>query len=221
MTAATSLAAEGRFHHDLGIWIWTRSRPASGIRPALFLDRDGVIVEDSGYLSKPSELTLLPEAASVIGLANRLGITVVEVTNQAGIARGYYGWNEFVEVEEALARKLAAASAALDGVFACPFHPDGNPPWAHPAHPARKPSPGMLRAAGRLLSIDLGRSWIVGDKLDDLLAGYQAGLFGGLHVLSGHGAEQRRQVAEWQPQNYNVRLGNSISDAAALLTALE
>ena len=203
---------QGRFHDDLGMWIWTRPHSAAAPRPALFLDRDGVIVEDPGYLSRAADLVLLPGAARIIALANRRGIPVVEVTNQAGIGRGYYGWNEFVEVEEALARELAAAGAALDGVFACPYHQ---------AHPARKPQPEMLLAAERLLKLDLGRSWIVGDKLDDLQAGYRAGLRGGLHVLTGQGAAHRRDVAEWPPQKYNLRLGDSIADAEALLTALE
>jgi D-glycero-D-manno-heptose 1,7-bisphosphate phosphatase len=213
--------AQGRFHEELGVWIWTRPQSATGTRPALFLDRDGVIVEDPGYLSRASDLVLLPGAVDVIARANRLGIPVVEVTNQAGIARGYYGWNEFVEVEAALAGELAAAGAVLDGVFACPYHHDGVAPWAHPAHPARKPRPGMLLAAQRLLGIDLGRSWIVGDKLDDLQAGYAAGLGGGMHVLTGQGTQHRRDVAEWQPSNYNLRLADSISDATALLTALK
>jgi D-glycero-D-manno-heptose 1,7-bisphosphate phosphatase len=210
--AAHGAAPQGRFHDELGMWIWTRPQPATGTRPALFLDRDGVVVEDPGYLSRPSELALLPGAASVIALANRWGIPVVEITNQSGIGRGYYGWNEFVEVEEALARALAAAGAQLDAIFACPYQQ---------AHPARKPGPGMLLAAERLLKLDLSRSWIVGDKLDDLQAGHNAGLRGGLHVLTGQGAQHRRDVVQWQPQNYNLRLGDSILDAAALLTALE
>lgn len=212
MTAAPPLAPPGRFDQELGIWIWKRPQSTFANRPALFLDRDGVVVEDCRYLSRASDLALLPGAAGVIAQANRLGIPVVEVTNQSGIGRGYYGWNEFVEVEEALARELAAAGAHLDAVLACPQFPD---------HPARKPRPGMLLAARDLLALDLQRSWIVGDKLDDLLAGAQAGLCGGLHVLTGQGHAHRRSVADWQPLNYIVRLGDSITDAAALLTALE
>ena len=210
--AAHRAAPQGRFHDDLGMWIWTRPQSATGTRPALFLDRDGVIVEDPGYLSRASDLVLLPGAALIIAQANRQGIPVVEITNQSGIGRGYYGWNEFVEVEEALARALSAAGAALDGVLACPYQQ---------AHPARKPQPGMFLAAERLLKLDLSRSWIVGDKMDDLQAGHNAGLRGGLHVLTGQGSTHRRDVVEWQPLNYNLRLGDSIADAAALLTALE
>jgi D-glycero-D-manno-heptose 1,7-bisphosphate phosphatase len=200
----------GHFHAELGIWIRAAPR-MSAIRPALFLDRDGVIVEDPGYLSRASERKLIPGAAGVIAAANRLGIAVVEVTNQAGIARGYYSWSEFEAAEEALARELARAEAALDAVLACPHFPD---------HPARKPQPGMLLAAEQLLHLDLKRSWIIGDKFSDLQAGQQAGLRGGLHVLTGHGPAHRQSVVEWHPQDFDVRLGESICDAGALLTLM-
>ena len=186
-------------------------------RPALFLDRDGVIVEDPGYISRASDLKLVAGAAQVIAAANRRGVLVVEVTNQAGIGRGYYTWDEFAEVEEELASLLAREGAARDAILACPFHHEAAPPWMHPAHPARKPSPGMLLAAGRLLNLDLRKSWIVGDKLDDLKAGYQAGLAGGLHVLTGRGSGERQAVEEWKPDNFRVLLGSSICDAARLI----
>jgi D-glycero-D-manno-heptose 1,7-bisphosphate phosphatase len=191
---------------------------AAALRPALFLDRDGVVVEDPGYLACPAGLKLIPGAAGLIALANRRQIAVVQVTNQAGIGRGYYGWSEFTEVEAALADALAREGAAIDAAFACPYHRDGVPPWAHPDHPARKPRPGMLFAAGRLLNLDLKRSWIVGDRLADLQAGYAAGLRGGLHVLTGIGASERAAVTQWTPENFDLRLGNSIADAEALIT---
>jgi len=221
MAAVESSAAHGRFHEDLGIWAWIAAQPLVEVRPALFLDRDGVIVQDPGYLSRVSELALIPGAADLIASANRLGIPVVEITNQAGIGRGYYGWNEFLQVEEALARELAGRGAAIDAVFACPYHRDGMPPWAHPAHPARKPRPGMLLAAERFLNLDLRRSWIVGDKLGDLLAGYNAGLYGGLHVLTGQGPEHRKSVLEWSPKSFELRFADSILDATALFGLLE
>jgi len=212
-----SLPADGCFDESVGIWIRVSSRPTAAPRPALFLDRDGVIVEDPGYLSRPADLKLIPGAAGIIALANRRGIPVVEVTNQAGVGRGYYGWREFTEVEAALADALGREAAAIDAVFACPYHRDGVHPWAHPDHPARKPRPGMLLAAERLLNLDLKRSWIVGDRLDDLLAGYHAGLRGALHVLTGVGADERPAVAQWTPENFDLRLGDSIVDAAALI----
>jgi D-glycero-D-manno-heptose 1,7-bisphosphate phosphatase len=216
MTPPSSL--RGSFDKALGIWISMPPQAGTVSRPALFLDRDGVIVEDPGYLACPSGLKLIPGAAGLIALANRRGIPVVEVTNQAGIGRGHYGWREFTKVEAVLTDALAREAAAIDAVFACPYHRDGVPPWAHPDHPARKPRPGMLLAAGRLLNLDLKRSWIVGDRLADLLAGHAAGLRGGLHVLTGIGASERPSVAKWSPENFDLRLGNSIADAEALIT---
>jgi D-glycero-D-manno-heptose 1,7-bisphosphate phosphatase len=209
----------GRFDEELGIWVWA-PQPAAVPSSALFLDRDGVIVEDPGYLSRAADLKLIPGAAALIALANRRGIPVVEITNQAGIGRGYYGWSEFVTVEEALARALALEGASVNAVFACPYHRDGVATWAHPDpdHPARKPRPGMLFAAEKLLNLDLRRSWIVGDRLADLQAGYHAGLHGGLHVLTGVGASERPAVAQWTPQNFDLRLGESIRDAECFLT---
>jgi D-glycero-D-manno-heptose 1,7-bisphosphate phosphatase len=211
--AQTPPSASGCFDEALDMWVQVIPQPAFAPRPALFLDRDGVIVEDPGYLCRATDLKLIPGATAIIARANQRGIPVVEVTNQAGIGRGYYGWSEFAEVEEALARLLAREAAALDAVFACPYHREGISPWAHPEHPARKPRPGMLLAAGRLLNLDLGRSWIVGDKLSDLQAGYHAGLLGGLHVLTGKGAKERAAILAWKPENFELRLGDSIEEA--------
>jgi D-glycero-D-manno-heptose 1,7-bisphosphate phosphatase len=210
------VSIRGCFDEALGIWMCA-SPAAAEPRPALFLDRDGVIVEDPGYLCRPADLQMIPGAPALIASANRRGIPVVEVTNQAGIGRGYYTWKEFAAVEEALAQMLAGSSACLDAILACPYHQDGVAPWAHPAHPARKPRPGMLFAAGKLLNLDLRASWIVGDKLSDLEAGYYAGLRGGLHVLTGEGLRDRAAVLEWKPETFDLRLGDSIRDAEELL----
>jgi len=188
-------------------------------RPALFLDRDGVIIEDPGYLCRAQDMQLIPGAACLIALANRQGIPVVEITNQAGIGRGYYGWDDFVAVEQALTDLLAREDAAVDAVLACPYHHEGIDPWSHPAHPARKPRPGMLLAAQSLLHLDLGYSWIVGDRLTDLQAGHHAGLRGGLHVLTGVGRDERPAVAEWSPANFELRFGDSIRDAEGLIAS--
>ncbi len=213
----TATPMRGSFDEALGIWIWAAPPQERAPRLALFLDRDGVIIEDPGYLCRATDLRLIEGAAGVIAEANRRGIPVVEVTNQAGIGRGYYGWDDFVAVEEALTQLLARESASVDAVFACPYHREGIAPWVHPEHPARKPRPGMLLAAERLLGLDLGRSWIVGDRLGDLQAGYHAGLRGGLHVLTGAGVRSRAAVNEWKPENFEVRLGDSIRDAVGLI----
>jgi D-glycero-D-manno-heptose 1,7-bisphosphate phosphatase len=211
------VSVDGCFDEALGIWISVSATVAADPRPALFLDRDGVIVEDPGYLCRPGDLRMIPGAPAVIASANGCGIPVVEVTNQAGIGRGYYTWKEFAAVEERLAQMLADSSAHLDAILACPYHRDGVAPWAHPAHPARKPRPGMLLAAEKLLNLDLRASWIVGDKLSDLEAGYQAGLRGGFHVLTGEGSRHRAAVVQWKPAKFDLRLGESIQDAEGLL----
>lgn len=210
----------GRFHEEPGIWVRLQPQRDTAERPALFLDRDGVIVEDPGYLSRAADMTMIPGAAEVIASANRQGIPVVAVTNQAGIGRGYYGWKEFLDVEEAIARELNRYGACLDAVIACPFHRAGIEPWRHPAHPARKPNPGMLLAARQFLNIDLQRSWIIGDKICDLQAGRNAGLRGGMHVLTGHGREHRNDVSTVAGDGFELRCGDSIRDAASLLELL-
>ena len=221
MTAGPAAPSAGAFYAELGIWMRV-GRPAfPQPRAALFLDRDGVIVEEPGYLCRAADLVLIPGAAEIIALANGRGIPVVEVTNQAGIGRGYYGWEAFAEVETALTRELAAAGASIDGVLACPYHQQGVPPWNQPRHPARKPRPGMLLAIAPVLNLDLKRSWIVGDKTADLLAGYHAGLRGGLHVLTGHGPSHREAILNHDLAGFDLRLGNSIRDAQPVLPLLD
>jgi D-glycero-D-manno-heptose 1,7-bisphosphate phosphatase len=215
------ISCDGRFYEEIGVWarlpVGSQTSPS---RPALFLDRDGVIVEEPGYLCRATDTIVIQGAAEIIGLANRRGIPVVEVTNQAGIGRGYYGWDEFLEVERALTTELARSGAYIDATFACPYHKDGIALWAHPAHPARKPRPGMLLAAQRLLNIELKSSWIVGDKTGDLLAGRSAGLRGGIHVLSGHGANHRQAALTCCTTEFEVRCGDSIRDAASIIDVL-
>ena len=116
---------------------------------------------------------------------------MVLITNQAGIGRGYYGWAEFQAVQERITADLAARGATFDMVLACPFPAAGQPPYRHPAHPCRKPRPGMILRAAEALGLDLAGSWIVGDRATDLEAGRAAGLAGGVHVLTGHGAGER------------------------------
>jgi D-glycero-D-manno-heptose 1,7-bisphosphate phosphatase len=177
---------EGLFVGDDGVWRQIlRHRGAAHPTPALFLDRDGTIVEETGYLSRPQDVRLVSGAASLITAANQAGMPVIVVSNQSGIGRRMYGWDDFIAVQHRMLRLLAAEKAAIDAVFACPHHADAEDPWRHADHPARKPNPLMLQEAARLLSIDLGRSWIAGDRASDLAAGRNAGLAGGLLVLSG------------------------------------
>ncbi len=198
-----------------GVWCEILTRPAPG-RPALFLDRDGAVVEETEYLCRVEDIIMIAGAADVIAAANRRGIAVVLVTNQAGVGRGYYGWPEFRAVQEAIIANLAAEGARLDAVYACAHHPDGRGAFAHSDHPARKPNPGMLLQAAADLALDLKSSWLVGDKAIDIEAAKRAGIAGAMHVATGHGSAERQRVAGLATSAFKLRFGHSIADVMTL-----
>ncbi len=198
-----------------GIWCEILTKPARG-RPALFLDRDGAVVEETEYLCRVEDIVMIPGAARVIAAANRRGIAVVLVTNQAGVGRGYYGWAEFKAVQQAIVAALAAEGSRLNAVYACAHHPDGQGPFAHPDHPARKPNPGMLLQAASDLALDLKSSWLVGDKAIDVEAAKRASIAGAMQVATGHGSAERQRIAGLATPTFEVRFGRSIADAMTL-----
>ena len=193
---------------------------ASGRRGALFLDRDGVIVEDIHYLHRPEDVRLIDGAAKIIAEANRRAVPVILVTNQAGIARGHFGWDDFIQVQERIIEELDGAF--LNAVFACPHHTDGKPPLDSPDHPWRKPNPGMLLEAAQRLPIDLGTSWLIGDRAGDIQAARDAGLAGGIHVLSGHGkdAGERNEAKALGGGGFQCLTADSIAGVEELLPLL-
>jgi D-glycero-D-manno-heptose 1,7-bisphosphate phosphatase len=202
---------------DPGLWCDAGAADWA-FRPALFLDRDGVIVADTGYLGRAEDVRLLDGAADAIARCNGLRIPVIVVTNQSGIARGYYGWSGFHAVQAALSVALKAAGARLDAVLACAYHADGKEPLRRAAHPWRKPNPGMILVAAERMNLDLSRSWIVGDKAEDLATGGAAGLAGGTLVGSDDGARQR--ASRLETARFAVTAAASLSDAiTALLEA--
>jgi D-glycero-D-manno-heptose 1,7-bisphosphate phosphatase len=199
-----------------GIWCKARPGAARGCA-ALFIDRDGVVVEEVGYLHKVEDMALCAGAGTVIAAANARAIPVVLVTNQAGIARGYYGWDEFQAVQQAIETALAQEAACFDAVFACPHHPNGTGALAHPDHPARKPNPGMLHRAAAALALDLSASWLVGDRATDIEAAKRAGLAGAMLVQTGYGtAEEAAASLALRDSKFEVKVGRSIGDALTL-----
>ena len=206
-----------------GLWAEVRVPVPKG-RPALFLDRDGVVVEDSHYLNRPEDVSLMAGAADVIAHANTMDIPVIIVTNQAGIAYGYFGWDSFALVQEKILGEIQKATGGIvDAVFACPFHAKGKPPYQHPDPPCRKPNPGMIVEAARMMDIDLGRSWIVGDKDIDMRAGLNAGLAGGVHVASGHGKDtgEREKALAVATGEFQVFGADDIQGAEGLIPFLK
>jgi D-glycero-D-manno-heptose 1,7-bisphosphate phosphatase len=198
-----------------GVWCEVSPRCCRGA-PALFLDRDGVVVEEVDYLHRVEHIHICPDAAAVISAANASAIPVVLVTNQAGIGRGYYGWAEFCAVQQAIQAAIAKEGAHFDAVYACPHHRDGKGAFAHPNHPARKPNPGMLQRAAAALDVDLSRSWLVGDRAIDVEAAKRAGLAGALHVLTGYGQAERGAAMALAGPSFEVRNAASIAGALTL-----
>jgi D-glycero-D-manno-heptose 1,7-bisphosphate phosphatase len=158
------------------------------VKAAVFIDRDGTLNEEVGYLHKPQEVVLIQGAAHAISRLNALGIPVIVVTNQAGIGRGKYGWEDFQAVTDRIALLLNEEHAHVDGVYASPYHEKGIGEYAHPDHPERKPNPGMLLRAAEDLDLELAKSWMIGDKEIDLAAGRKAGCRVAL-VLTGYGKD--------------------------------
>lgn len=206
-----------------GIWMrGAAARPDARPRPALFLDRDGTIVEEVGHLHRPEDVRLIPGAAAVIAEANARGVPVVVVTNQSGIGRGLFGWSDLVAVEERIEVELRALGARVDAVLACPFHREGRAPYQHPDHPARKPNAGLLLRARDALAVDVASSWIIGDRAGDMGAGRAAGLAGGLHVKTGWGCEpgERDRALALAGDGYRVLGVASIAAAGDVLPLL-
>ena len=213
--ANISALAHPPFVGDDGVWCQQIRSVSGGLRPALFLDRDGVIVEEVNYLHRVEDMRLTTNAAVVIRAANIHGVPVIVVTNQSGVGRCNYGWSDFEVVQTAMLDALATENAFIDAVFACPFHGDGEAPWNIADHPDRKPAPGMLLRAAGMFPLDLAASWIVGDRAGDIGAGKNAGLAGGLHVLSGHGndAGERAEALALSDTAFQVFIGDEVGAA--------
>jgi D-glycero-D-manno-heptose 1,7-bisphosphate phosphatase len=142
---------------------------------AVFFDRDGTLIEDPGYLNHPDQVKLLGGAAEVLKELKLLDYRAVVVTNQSGVARGIVSEEMLGRIHERLGELLAQKGAALDGIYYCPYHPEGVIPKYRQDSDWRKPAPGMLLAAAEEMEIDLTRSWVIGDSLRDVEAGRRAG----------------------------------------------
>jgi D-glycero-D-manno-heptose 1,7-bisphosphate phosphatase len=169
-------------------------------RPAIFMDRDGTLSHEVGYVNHVSRFRLYPWAVEAVRLANRSGFLAVVVTNQAGVARGYFPESVIHEVHASLEAAMSAGGARLDGIYVCPHHPSvGDPPYRKDCD-CRKPKPGLLRRAAADLGIDLARSVVVGDRLGDLELAWAVGAIGVL-VKSGYGlGELTYHAPSWSRQ---------------------
>ena len=163
-----------------------RGAPASAPHRAVFLDRDGVIVVDHGYVHRVEDFRFVPGSAQALLRLQAAGWRPVVVTNQSGLARGLYSADDYERFTAHLREQLRAVGVRLDAVLHCPHLPDAAVASYRLACDCRKPAPGMLLRAARELAIDLAGSVIVGDRLSDVQAGRAAGVGHCVLVRSGH-----------------------------------
>jgi len=155
-------------------------------KSAAFLDRDGTICEDVNYLSRPEQIKLFPFASEAVRLLNENNFLVILITNQSGIARGFFDENALREIHEKLVSELAEQNAKLDAIYFCPHNSVDN-------CACRKPKTGMIEQAAKDFSIDLKNSWMIGDKWIDVETGFRAGTKTAL-VLTGYGQKDIQQL---------------------------
>jgi D-glycero-D-manno-heptose 1,7-bisphosphate phosphatase len=161
-------------------------------RPAVFLDRDGTLIEDVGYLDTLDRVTFFPWTVDTIRALNHAGLAVVVVTNQSGIARGLFTEAFVEETHRHLAARLAAGGARVDAYYYCPHHPRGTvDPYSRRCD-CRKPAPGLINRAVNELGLDAARSFVVGDKWLDVQLGHAVGARAIL-VRTGTGAVEERR----------------------------
>jgi D,D-heptose 1,7-bisphosphate phosphatase len=161
------------------------SEASASLRPAVFLDRDGTLIEERHYLSDPDGVVLLAGVGEALKALRDAGFALVLATNQSGLARGLLSEEDYRAVAGRVEDLLARAGVRLDGIWSCPHHPDVDGPCA-----CRKPGTGMFREAARYLRLDLSRSYFVGDRARDVLPALELG-GKGILVLTGYGMEER------------------------------
>jgi D-glycero-D-manno-heptose 1,7-bisphosphate phosphatase len=166
-------------------------------RPAIFLDRDGTLSHEVGYVNHLSRFRLLPYAVEAVRLVNASGRLAVLVTNQAGVARGYFPESVIDEVHGQVRAAMESGGARLDAIYVCMHHPTaGAPPYRRDCD-CRKPRPGLLRRAEAELGADLARSWMIGDRHGDLAVAWAVGARAAL-VKTGYGlGELSWHAARW------------------------
>ncbi len=185
----------------------------SAPRACVFLDRDGTINRDAGYINHPKRLELIPEAAPAIRRLNQAGVLAIVISNQAGVARGIFTEEVLWETHDRLARLLAEGGARLDAAYYAPHHPDAKDPrYRDDSDQLRKPGVGMARRAQGEWPIDMSRAFMVGDKPADI--GFAHGIsIPGVLVKTGYGlGEVTYRRAQWtdQPDHIAEHLGEAV-----------
>jgi len=162
-------------------------------RPAVFLDRDGTINEEMGYINHPSRFVLLPNSAKAIRMLNQEGFLAIVVSNQSGVARGYFPERLVHEINDYMRNLLDREGAFVDAIYCCLHHPSASVPTYRVACQCRKPSPGLIQLACDHYDIDMNRSFVVGDRLTDIEMARNSGLKGVL-VKTGYGMGENEHL---------------------------
>jgi D,D-heptose 1,7-bisphosphate phosphatase len=157
-------------------------------KKAIFLDRDGVINKEVNYLSAPNEFELLDGTAQALKILKEQGFLLIVITNQSGLARGYFSEETLKEIHDKMTRLLKEEGVNLDDIFYCPHHPEFTGECS-----CRKPKPGMILEAQERYNIDLSHSYMIGDTPSDIKAGINAGCKT-VFVLTGHGSESEAEI---------------------------
>jgi D-glycero-D-manno-heptose 1,7-bisphosphate phosphatase len=162
---------------------------------AVFLDRDGTIIEDSGYINHPVQVHFIPGAIGAIKKLNAAGYKVIVITNQSGVARGLFSEDMLQTVDKYIQKTILNGGAHLDGLYYCPHHPEhGIYPYKQECD-CRKPNPGLIKKAAKEHQIELGSSFMIGDHSTDITAGHRAGVKT-IFVTTGHGAKEKAHLKE-------------------------
>ncbi len=186
------------------------------MKPAVFLDRDGTLIENRGYICEFSQVGFYPSAAAAVRRLNRAGFAVVVVSNQSAVARGICSQEQVLALHRALQEHFRAQGAEIAAFYHCPFLADGEVAAFRRQSPLRKPQPGMLLLAAAEHGLDLAASWMVGDSLDDVEAGRRAGCRTVL-VRTGFGAESETRLSEGAARPDHVAA--DLAAAAELIAA--
>lgn len=172
---------------------------------AVFIDRDDTILNDPGYITSPGQLQLLPGVVQALSQLKKLGYLIFIVTNQSGVARGYITEQQLEDIHRQLKNMLATQGAGVDGIYHCPYHPDGSVEAYAVESELRKPQPGMLLKAKDEYDIDLTASWMIGDSYRDIQAGKAAGCRTIMVDVPGKTREKKSDDPEPDRKAVNIR----------------
>ena len=197
----------------MAVWKACLSDVSSGLRPALFLDRDGVVIVDRDYLSEPAHVELIPGAAETMKAASAAGYLLIGVSNQSGLGRKLFTLAEMTEVMNRLDEMLARSGTGFDGFYYCPHAPGDH-------CECRKPKTGLLEEAAETCRWNADASWVVGDKASDVALA-RAGDMGAVLVRTGHGAAYEQEVGLMGVNDSRILIADDLSSAYAALRRAE